>query len=111
MRQFRHVAGKSGFLCEKDFKKAADIRSDYFASHLFKAIDKDGNGEITCDEYVNFMYTLECQDVEGRLKILFSMYDTDGTGGVTLDELIQLLLVSMAAAWNMISYACLCDIL
>lgn len=95
LRQFRHVAGKSGFLCEKDFKKAADIRSDYFASHLFKAIDKDGNGEITCDEYVNFMYTLECQDVEGRLKILFSMYDTDGTGGVTLDELIQLLLASV----------------
>lgn len=95
LHQFRHVAGKSGFMCEKDFKKAADIRSDYFASHLFKAIDKDRNGKITCDEFVNFMYTLECQDVQGRLRILFNMYDTDGKGVVTLDELIQLLLASV----------------
>ena len=52
------------------------------------------NGAITCDEFVNFMYTIECQDVRGRLQILFSMYDMDGTGGLNLAELIQLLLVS-----------------
>lgn len=94
LRQFRQVAGKSGYLCERDFKKAADIRSDFFASRLFHTIDQDGNGAITCDEFVNFMYTIECQDVRGRLQILFSMYDMDGTGGLNLAELIQLLLVS-----------------
>ncbi|CAD7701971.1 unnamed protein product [Ostreobium quekettii] len=95
LAQFRHVAGKTGSLEEKDFKKAAEIKSDFFAARLFKAIDTDGNGLLTCDEFVNFMYTLECQDLRGRLQILFNVYDMDGSGGLTIDELVELLLASV----------------
>ncbi|CAD7698281.1 unnamed protein product [Ostreobium quekettii] len=95
LAQFRHVAGKTGCLGPKEFKKAAEIKSDFFASRLFKAIDTDGNSLVTCDEFVNFMYTLECQDMRGRLQILFNVYDMDGSGGLTLDELIELLLASV----------------
>eukprot|EP00803_Ostreobium_quekettii_P008297 evm.model.scf_2567.2 EVM.evm.TU.scf_2567.2 scf_2567:4483-7071(-) len=95
IKQFRNVAGKSGYLCKKDFKKAADIRSDFFADRLFQAIDADMNGCITCDEFVGFMYGLQCQDAQGRIRILFDLYDTEGIGGLRYAELVQILKASV----------------
>lgn len=93
MSQFRSVAGKSGYLCEKGFKKAADIRSDFFAARLFQAVDLDRDGCITCDEFVKFMYNLKCLGPVGRIKLLFNIYDVNGSGRLAYDELIQLLKV------------------
>eukprot|EP00803_Ostreobium_quekettii_P010653 evm.model.scf_1493.2 EVM.evm.TU.scf_1493.2 scf_1493:10038-12559(-) len=93
--QFRRVAGTAGCLKEKDFKKAAGFKSGFFAARLFKAIDTDGNGMLTCDEFVNFMYALECQDLRGRLRIIFNVYDIDGSGGLTMNELVELLMASV----------------
>lgn len=93
--QFRSVAGKSGYLCEREFKRAADIRSDFFAARLFHAIDQDRNGCITCDEFVKFMYDLKCRGPIGQIKLLFEVYDVDGSGGLTHDELVHLLKASV----------------
>lgn len=104
LRQFRTVAGSQGYLSEKEFQKAADIRSDLFAERLFKAIDADDNGCITCDEFVNFMYTLECQDLHGRLRMLFNLYDLDGSGGLSHYELSQILMASVNESNSLMEY-------
>ena len=84
-------------MCQKDFKNAADIKSKFFANRLFQAIDQDQNGCITCDEYVNFMYDLQCQNAVGRIRGLFNLYDIDGSGGLSYAELVELLTVSLLA--------------
>lgn len=78
-----------------EFKQAADIKTDSFAKRLFKAIDADGNGCITCEEYVNFLYNLECRDIRGRLKVLFDLYDIDESGSLGNYELQSILKVGL----------------
>ncbi|GMH39537.1 hypothetical protein BSKO_07435 [Bryopsis sp. KO-2023] len=95
VKQFRHVAGSQGCLTFQQFKKVVDIRSDHFANSLFCAIDQDNSGSITCDEFVTFMFNLECQDLRGRLKMMFDLYDQDKTGGLGIDELTRILTESI----------------
>lgn len=95
VKQFRYVAGSQGCLSFQQFKKVVDIQSDNFANSLFCAIDQDGSGSITCDEFVTFMFNLECQDIRGRLKMMFDLYDQDKTGGLGIDELTRILTESI----------------
>lgn len=70
-----------------------DHRSELFANSIFQAIDKDRNEHITCDEYVSFMFNLECQDLKGRLKVMFEIFDVNNSGGLSLDQLSEILKV------------------
>lgn len=90
---FRKVAGEKSTMSLEEFKKAVDIKTDAFASRLFKAIDADGNGTLTCEEFVNFFYTLQCNNFRGRIRVLFNLYDMDGSGSLSCYELECILLV------------------
>jgi Ca2+-binding EF-hand superfamily protein len=57
---------------------------------LFIVCDSDGNGAISCDEFVAWMMSRDLHKDEESMvaygKHIFGMIDVDGSGEITLDE-------------------------
>ncbi|KAM7252623.1 hypothetical protein ACFE04_008132 [Oxalis oulophora] len=74
---------------------------------LMKALDKDGNGHIDLDEFVE-VFSHDDESDDKVLKDAFDLYDLDGNGVISADEL-QLVMkrmgekCSLAEAKKMIS--------
>lgn len=103
---FRRAAGETSTMSLEEFKKASEIKTHAFASRMFKAIDADGNGALTCEEFVNFFYTLQCNDFRGRIKVLFDLYDIDQSGSLSSYELECILMVRASGRHLCLSVKC-----
>lgn len=64
------------------------------AHKLFHALDLDGNGFISEEEFVEGSYQLQSVLSDEQLRSLFRLVDGDGSGNLDYDEFLDLLLIS-----------------
>ena len=73
-----------------------------FASHVFKVLDRDGNGGIDFREFIMAVSITQTGTRDDRTKWLFELFDIDGTGFIKRAELVDMIEVNTQyqRGWN-----------
>lgn len=93
--QFAEAASGKHAMTFSDFLTVTGCRSHLFAQRLFDCIDADGSGGICCDEFLNAMYILRCEDAAARIQFIFNLFDLDNNGEISRHELSSVLCASV----------------
>ncbi|XP_022235000.1 dual oxidase-like, partial [Limulus polyphemus] len=79
-------------LSRKEFAEALGMKSDsMFVKLMFNCVDKDKNGRISFQEFLDTVLMLSKGKTEDKLKIIFEMFDDDGNGLIDKGELMKML--------------------
>nr|XP_015923608.1 dual oxidase isoform X2 [Parasteatoda tepidariorum] len=79
-------------LTRKEFSEALGMRSDaLFVKRMFNCIDKDKNGQISFQEFLDTVLLFSRGKTEDKLRIVFDMCDDDGNGVIDKQELSDML--------------------
>ena len=83
----------SGDIDKTEFSKLIDVLglelNDKKQNEILRDLDKEGNGCINYDEFVNLMKKLQFGNAETHLETAFNEYDKDMDGEVGLDDLLK----------------------
>lgn len=86
-------------LSRQEFAEALGMRSDsLFVRQMFNCIDKDRNGQISFQEFLDLVVKFSRGKPDDKLRIVFDMCDHNGRGLIEKRDLIRMLrsLVDMA---------------
>lgn len=69
--------------------EAAEVPSQ-LNNVMFRLCDKDGDGEITFDEFCEFLHTFSKLDEDPKLlyKLIFQVFDADNSGKIDCNEIV-----------------------
>ena len=83
----------SGDIDKTEFSKLTDVLgleiNDRRQAEIMRDLDKEGNGCINYDEFVNLMKKYQFGNAETHLETAFNEYDKDMDGEVGLDDLLK----------------------
>lgn len=83
----------SGDIDKTEFSKLTDVLgleiNDRKQNEIMRDLDKEGNGCINYDEFVNLMKKFQFGNAETHLETAFNEYDKDMDGEVGLDDLLK----------------------
>lgn len=86
-------------LSKKEFAEALGMRPDsVFVKQMFNCVDKDSDGRISFQEFLDTVVLFSKGKTEDKLRIIFDMCDYDGNGVIDKKELSDIIrsLVDMA---------------
>lgn len=95
-RAFAHHAGGDAVIDEADLKRALGLRSDYLVGRVFRAFDRDGDGSIRKDEFLDGVRALVSGSPRDKLAFAFRIHDHDGDGSLDRDELVRMIAIGLA---------------
>ncbi|XP_034541530.1 dual oxidase 1 [Notolabrus celidotus] len=79
-------------LAASEFADALGLKSDcLFVDSMFTLADKDGNGYLSLQEFLDVMVIFMKGSPEEKSKLLFSMHDIGGTGFLSKEEFARML--------------------
>ena len=79
-------------LTRVDFAEALAMKPNCaFIQKMFNCIDKDGDGKISFQQFLDVIVRFSSGNAEDRLRVFFDMCDTDGTGLIEHTQLFDLL--------------------
>ena len=58
-----------------------------FAGHIFATFDRDEDGHVTFDQFIQGMSTISRGTLPQKVRWIFNLYDINGTGKVTKSNL------------------------
>ena len=58
-----------------------------FAGHIFATFDRDEDGHVTFDQFIQGMSTISRETLLQKARWVFNLYDNNGTGKVTKSNL------------------------
>lgn len=91
-------------LSKKEFAEALGMKPDsLFVKQMFNCVDKDKDGRISFQEFLDTVVMFSRGKSEDKLRIIFDMCDHDGNGVIDKQELTKMLrsLVDIAKANSM----------
>lgn len=86
-------------LSKQEFAEALGMRSDsLFVKQMFNCVDKDGNGRISFQEFLDTVVSFSRGEPDDRLRIIFDMCDHEARGVIEKSDLVGILrsLIDMA---------------
>lgn len=79
-------------LSKKEFAEALGMRPDsLFVKQMFNCVDKDKDGKISFQEFLDTVVLFSRGKTEDKLRIVFDMCDDDGNGVIDKQELTKML--------------------
>ncbi|GIZ03251.1 dual oxidase [Caerostris extrusa] len=79
-------------LSKQEFAEALGMRPDsLFVKRMFNCVDKDKDGRISFQEFLDTVVLFSRGKTEDKLRIVFDMCDDDGNGVIDKRELTQML--------------------
>jgi len=95
-QHFGRIAGADQGIDAKELQKALGIQSEYLASRIFDMFDRDGDGRIELDEFMNRVQGLVFGTDRQKLRFVFHLHDHDGDGRLSRAELDRIIHLSLA---------------
>lgn len=79
-------------LSRQEFAEALGMKSDsLFVTQMFNCCDKDNDGRISFQEFLDTVVKFSRGQGEDKLRIIFDMCDNEGTGLIKKDDLVRML--------------------
>lgn len=79
-------------LSRQEFAEALGMKQDsLFVKQMFNCVDKDGNGRISFQEFLDTVVVFSRGKPDDKLRIVFDMCDHNGKGVIEKSELIRML--------------------
>ncbi|XP_043219093.1 dual oxidase-like [Amphibalanus amphitrite] len=79
-------------LTKKEFASALGMKGDaVFVHKMFNVVDKDGDGQISFQEFLDTVVLFSRGTIDNKLRIIFDMCDNDRNGTIDKDELSEML--------------------
>ncbi|KAK0073156.1 hypothetical protein PV325_010190, partial [Microctonus aethiopoides] len=79
-------------LSKSEFASALGMRPDaIFVKKMFNIVDKDGDGRISFQEFLDTVLLFSRGKTEDKLRIIFDMCDKDSNGVIDKEELSEML--------------------
>jgi predicted ferric reductase/Ca2+-binding EF-hand superfamily protein len=94
-KAFKQHAGADNRIDQAELKKALGLRSDYLASRVMSAFDRDHNGSIDKDEFLEGVRKLVFASDHDKLLFAFRVHDDNGDGKLTEEELLRMITLSL----------------
>eukprot|EP00803_Ostreobium_quekettii_P007709 evm.model.scf_293.5 EVM.evm.TU.scf_293.5 scf_293:83743-88253(+) len=92
---FNRLTDGSDRMDFNQFLKMTKSRSRFFAERLFEAIDVDKSKDISFEEFLDAIHTLQTRDSARRVRFIFKVFDQDGDGYLGEEELAVVLQASV----------------
>jgi NADPH oxidase 5 len=93
---FAHLGGADARIDAHELQKALGLRSEYLAKRVLALFDRDGNGHIERDEFLDRVRGLIFGTPRQKLRFVFRLHDHDGDGFITRTELYRMVSLSLA---------------
>ena len=94
-RAFKQHAGADNRIDLEELRKALGLRSDYLARRVMAAFDRDHDGTIDKDEFLEGVRKLVFASDHDKLLFAFRVHDHDGDGRLTEEELLRMITLSL----------------
>ncbi|KAK7891033.1 hypothetical protein WMY93_022996 [Mugilogobius chulae] len=95
MREVSHQKAKEVLQCEltaSEFAEALGLKPDsLFVESMFTLADKDGNGYLSFQEFLDVMVIFMKGSSQEKSKLMFAMHDIDRNGYLSKDEFARML--------------------
>ncbi|XP_063910993.1 dual oxidase isoform X1 [Zophobas morio] len=79
-------------LTKSEFASALGMKHDaVFVKKMFNIVDKDGDGRISFQEFLDTVVLFSRGKTDDKLRIIFDMCDNDGNGVIDKEELSEML--------------------
>jgi len=95
-RAFARHAGADARIDANELQKALGLHSLYLARRVLAAFDRDGNGTIERDEFLQAVRQLLLGDIRDKLSFAFRLHDSDGDGFIDPTEMLRMISIGMA---------------
>lgn len=95
-RAFREHAGASARIDVPHLQKALGLRSEYLARRVLQAFDRDHDGSIDRDEFLEGVRQLVLGTDREKLAFAFRVHDHDGDGFLDRQEMLRMIAISLA---------------
>jgi Ca2+-binding EF-hand superfamily protein len=70
-------------------------KTENFADHYFRNINKDKNGKINFREFLLYLSVKGSTSTYDRIKWFFGLFDIDGNGSIDREEMVEMFKVSI----------------
>jgi predicted ferric reductase/Ca2+-binding EF-hand superfamily protein len=95
-RRFEQIAGDRPHIEVSALKTALGLKSDYLAARMLGALDTNGDGVVSREEFLEGVRALVYGTDRDRLKFAFRLHDHDGDGYLSLEELERMIAIGLA---------------
>jgi NADPH oxidase 5 len=95
-QHFGRIAGADQRIDAAEFQKALGIKSEYLATRIFSLFDRDGDGRVHLDEFLDRVRGLVFGTPRQKLRFVFRLHDHDGDGRLSRAEIDRIIHLSLA---------------
>lgn len=92
---FARHAGEDRRIDLAELRRALGLRSEYLARRVLAAFDRDRDGTIDKDEFLEGVRKLVFGPDHDKLLFAFRVHDHDGDGRITREELLRMITISL----------------
>jgi len=93
---FASLAGPDARIDPAELQRALGLESEYLARRVFALFDRDGDGAIDRDEFIDRVRGLVFGTPRQKLRFVFRLHDHDGDGFISRSELHRMICLSLA---------------
>ncbi len=94
-KAFAHHAGRDARIDLAELQKALGLRSDYLAKRVLEVFDRNHDGSIDKEEFLEGVRKLVFGSDHDKLLFAFRVHDHDGDGCITQEELLRMITMSL----------------
>jgi NADPH oxidase 5 len=93
---FAHLAGTDRCIDAAELQRALGLKSEYLARRVFALFDRDGDGAIARQEFLDRVAGLVFGTARQKLRFVFRLHDHNEDGLLTRQELHRMISLSIA---------------
>lgn len=95
-KAFAGHAGSDAFIDVAELQKALGLKSPYLARRVLIALDRNGDGALSYEEFVAAAHQIVFGDEREKLWFAFRIHDENGDGFIDETEMLRMIALSMA---------------
>lgn len=89
--RFKAFAGADEIIDRAELQAGLELNDAAYADRIFRLVDRDGSGDITVWEFIEFAKILVEGSDDEKLRIIFDLHDLNGDGTIDPMELTDIL--------------------